>query len=365
MKGGKKLKVLFVIEQISVTYKYYENLVAELQKTESVRIEILNLVADDAVNSRLATFCERTYSLDKSRSYKNQVGKIRKIISESDPDIIHAHEVIPAFYAAFGLLTAFSSKKLIFHRHHSFYRNRATMMMEKIAFKRCDLAISVSDTSKAKALDEHPRSAIKIKRLYNGVTVKDTHESICFDHKKYEGYTKIVLLARLREGKGHLVGIDAVEIVKQKYPKTILLFAGEGGFRPVIEKHIHEKKMEENVMLLGDVKNIFQLMQHIDMAVLPSESEAFNLSILETMACNKLVIAKDLASIKECITDGFSGVLIQRNDPEELASKIIKYINETEERSRLAANGYTSFLENFTLPMMAQKLMSIYNELSA
>jgi glycosyltransferase involved in cell wall biosynthesis len=359
----KKIKILFVVEQSAVSYKYFENILIELNKIQAVDVEVFNLVRDEAVNNHLKQFCSRIITFPNDQPYRKQIFNIVKIIKESKPDIIHAHEVIPSFYAAIGLIVGFSGTKLIFHRHHSFYRDKATLFMERIAFLRCNLAISVSKTTQQTAFLEHPFSKKKIIQLYNGINVSDNSLPLPADLNKFKGDYKIVLLSRLKSRKGHNTAIDAIDIVRKKIPGIRLFFAGEGDYRKDIEKMISEKQLHQHVILLGDVPNIQPLLQQIDISILPSESEAFNLSILETFSCKRLSIASDLPSIRECISEEKTGVLIQPGNAKQLAEKIIFYLEDKAKRNEIALNGYNLYLEQFTTIAMVNKMITIYERL--
>lgn len=357
---SKKIKILLVIEQASISYKYFENILIEIQKYSQFNVEVFNLVKNDLVNDHLKQFCFKVSSLPTNKPYKQQLHNFKKIIRASQANIIHAHEVIPSFYAAMSLMLSCSATKLIFHRHHSFYRDTVTRIMERIAFFRCNLAISVSKTTQQVAFSEHPFSKRKIIYLYNGITINDNNLPVPINIDQYRNDYKIVLLARLRSRKGHDTAIDAIDIVRKQLPNIVLFFAGEGDYRNVLENKIAEKKMQRNVILLGDVQNIKPLLNEMDISILPSESEAFNLSILETFACGKLSIASNLPSIKECITDGKTGILIEPGNSKQLAKKIIYYLTNKQERDEIAANGYSLYNHEFTTSVMIKKITDIY-----
>jgi len=144
-----------------------------------------------------------------------------------------------------------------------------------------------------------------------------------------------------------------------------LFFAGEGDLRKEIEIMIATKGLEKNVVLLGDVQNIKPLMSKMDISILPSESEAFNLSILETFACRRLSIASDLPSIRECITNGETGILIKPGDAEQLAQKIIYFLENEAERNRIAENGFKLYEQEFKTIVMVKKIAAVYRSLFA
>jgi glycosyltransferase involved in cell wall biosynthesis len=364
-KQLKKIKVLFFIEQHSISYKYFENILVELKKMPSFEVEVFNLISNKEVNDHLAQFCSGAYTFTNNEPYKKQVFNVKEFIRKSNPDIIHAHEVIPAFYAAMGLMAGFSGIKMIFHRHHSFYRNKATKIMERVAFFRCNIAVSVSKTTQQVAFKEHPFGKKKIVQFYNGIGVADNGIALPVDMEPYNGVPKIVLLARLRARKGHDTAIAAINIVRKKIPGAVLFFAGEGDFRKEIETMIAARGVQKNVVLLGDVQNIMPLMNKMDISILPSESEAFNLSILETFASRRLSIASDLPSIRECITDGETGVLVIPGNAAQLAERIIYYLENETERNRIAGNGYKLYEQEFTTAVMVNKIAMLYKSLLA
>ncbi len=357
---AKKIKILFVIEQHSISYKYYEQILIELKELGHFETEVFNLVSSEKVNQHLKQYCSAIYTFDPRKSYKRQILTARNIIQKAKPDIVHAHEVIPAFYASLGLTLSCSRAKLIFHRHHSFYRNRATKFMERIAFWRSNLSICVSKTMREKTITEHPLAMKKIIYLYNGIKIEDSSNPILFKFDKYCGYHKILLLARLRSGKGHHIAIAAIEIIQKRFPNIVLFFAGDGELKTELNKVIVQKGLAENIILLGDVNNIRALFSNIDISILPSESEAFNLSILETFASKKLSIASNLPSIKECIVDGKTGVLIEPNNAQSLAEKIIYYIENKALREEIAYNGYELYCREYTTKRMVNKLEEVY-----
>ena len=361
MAAAKKIKILLLIEQISVAYKYFENLAAELSTNDLFEIEIFNLCADEAVNEKLSKVCRRLYTLPKDRPYKKQLLAVCRIIRNCKADIIHAHETIPAFYGAMALMLNFSFKKLIFHRHHSYYRDTAIHFMERIAFVRCNLSISVSQTSLEQAQREHPSGKKKMTLIYNGVTLKDTGIPLPIDISQFNN--KLVLVAWFVEGKGHELAMDAINIVRQTVPDVTLFFAGDGDIRTHLEELIIAKKLEQHVIILGAVNNMYSLLSQVDISILPSKAEAFNLSILETFAAKKLSIASDLPSIRECITDKQTGVLIDSSEPQQLASEIIYYLQHPDERNRIAENGFRKYHSDFTTEIMSEHIGGCYKKL--
>src|SRR5208282_3999130 len=60
-----------------------------------------------------------------------------------------------------------------------------------------------------------------------------------------------------------------------------------------------------------------------DVVVMPSESEALALVYLETQACERVLIASDIAAAREVIDDGETGILFRKGDVADLTAKIL------------------------------------------
>ena len=71
-----KKKILFCIEQSTLAYKYFEDIIGELNKYPDYEIEIFNLAAHEAVNAHLATLGNKVLTLSPGRSYKKQLFQI-------------------------------------------------------------------------------------------------------------------------------------------------------------------------------------------------------------------------------------------------------------------------------------------------
>lgn len=60
-----------------------------------------------------------------------------------------------------------------------------------------------------------------------------------------------------------------------------------------------------------------------DMVVMPSESEALAMVYLETQACERVLIASDIAAAREVIDDGETGILFSKGDVADLTAKVL------------------------------------------
>jgi glycosyltransferase involved in cell wall biosynthesis len=78
------------------------------------------------------------------------------------------------------------------------------------------------------------------------------------------------------------------------------------------------------------------------------------------MAYGKAVIGTEVGGIPEIITNGFTGILTQSGNVDELEKAMFKLISDTEYRMRLGLNARNSVYQRFSSDQMVKKSLSIY-----
>lgn len=111
-----------------------------------------------------------------------------------------------------------------------------------------------------------------------------------------------------------------------------LAVAGDGPLRSMIES-----SGISNISVLGKLSmpDIAALLISSDLFCIPSRSEGFCTSLLEASACGTPSIATDIGGARELIPDSSYGIILQSNDPRELASSLIDALdNKTSLRKK-------------------------------
>jgi glycosyltransferase involved in cell wall biosynthesis len=84
----------------------------------------------------------------------------------------------------------------------------------------------------------------------------------------------------------------------------------------------------ESVRFLGTRSDIPRLLSTSDLFVLTSHNEANPVSILEAMSMAKPVVATNVGSIREAVSNGVTGYLVNPGDVAALADRVVELLDD-------------------------------------
>ena len=226
-----------------------------------------------------------------------------------------------------------SKKNSLFSKINFFGLYSFLIIFESFIFKKCDRFVCNSKSIV-------PRSVKNCQVVYNGVDV-DYFKPLAVDElKKKLGLNKDLLTIGIHGGISETKGIYyLVRALKSFEGKINFIFIGDGHLLNYCKKEIPW------AIYTGFIpgKEISKYINCLDVEVLPTIKEgndSFPNSLLEAMACEKVVIGTKMGGIPEMITDGEDGFLIEPNSTNEII-KIFNYmiknkkqVNELRERAK-------------------------------
>jgi len=102
-----------------------------------------------------------------------------------------------------------------------------------------------------------------------------------------------------------------------------------------------------------------------DVFVLPSRLEGLPVSIMEAMLAGTAIVASDVGSVDEEITDGVTGRLVPPEDPEALAEVLAEVLADDAVRHEMGARAREVALQKFTVGATVEQYCQIYQRLLA
>jgi glycosyltransferase involved in cell wall biosynthesis len=179
-------------------------------------------------------------------------------------------------------------------------------------------------------------NAVDVKQFSPGSKNKQLMEKLSL------GKDQIVVahISNLKSAKRPLDIVHSAVKVLQNNPGLVYLIVGDGAYKEEMEYLCKKNHLENSFRFVGWVDNqlIPDYMNLADIVISSSETEGFSRVYLETQAAGKVLLASDIDPAREAITDRVNGVLFEKGNIDELASKVIELAENQQLRRMIADN---------------------------
>ncbi len=174
-------------------------------------------------------------------------------------------------------------------------------------------------------------------------------------------------VGRMLWDKGAGVFAKAAEIVHKSNPQVEMVLIGMpdvGNPRSIPEQKIKEWEQKGVLAWWGWQSNMPEVYGKLHALAYPTNyGEGVPTVLLEAGATKRALIASDSPGCREVIEDGINGYLVDANDPQELADKILHLASSENEYNTLRENGYLNIVENFTTRTINSQTILVYAKL--
>lgn len=287
-------------------------------------------------------------------------------------DVIHIH-LVGCFL--FGMYTAYFAgvKKKIITWHNiydnsirkwkfdsSIYFNIRTIFRIKMGSVMANKIISVSSDVKNKNCRYYKIKDDKVVVTYNGISpfefTQKTFDGNYLTNKSFA----IGAVGTLQHQKDYITMIDVVKQLSVKFPKIKLHIMGEGPERKNIEDHIKKLKLQEHVLLKGNVKNVPDALIEFDLYLMTSLWEGFSIALLEAMAVGMPIVATNVGGNSEAVVNKKTGLLVPAKDVVSISNAVESIIVEPLKAKQYGKAAQIRFNENFTIRKMMTNLEAVF-----
>jgi glycosyltransferase involved in cell wall biosynthesis len=176
-------------------------------------------------------------------------------------------------------------------------------------------------------------------------------------------------VGRMQPTKGVVTLIEAMRSVWASESRVRLLLAGRRFPRGTQQDREFEQALTglssgERARVIHvdgfDDKEKPSIFDAMDVFAMPSIAESFGIAYLEAWMCRKPVIGSRIGSTQCVVEDGVDGVLVDPNDPREIASAIFELLADREKAQRMGQEGYEKTLSAFTWDKVTDRVEQIY-----
>jgi glycosyltransferase involved in cell wall biosynthesis len=218
--------------------------------------------------------------------------------------------------------------------------------------------------------------ATKARVIYDAVEVPtaDMTESNATVRRELgvpDGCVVVGTVARVSPQKDYFTLADAATEILAKHPKTRFLVVGDNSLVDLNRSHYGEvvKKLEElgiadRFIFTGHRTDVPRLIAAMDICVLCTHREGFPLSILETMAMRKPVVATAVGGIPEIVKPGVTGYLHQHGNNKELADAIMCLIEDPAKINQIGLAACEHVRLNYSRQKFSNEVLKAYSDLT-
>ena len=167
-------------------------------------------------------------------------------------------------------------------------------------------------------------------------------------------------LGRIHQSKGLDLLVNAFfELIKEDPSLNLIISGPDDGYLNQLKKLIKYLNLEKNVIFTGYVtgNEKISLLSCSEISILPSESEAFGLSLLESIACNTPVICSRNCGMAELI---HNKVGLSSNYSKKDYMTSIKSILYDEELSQNFRSNCEKFIIEYDWKNIIKKIECVY-----
>lgn len=370
----KKIKVLNIISDTNIggagkcVITYCNNY--DKDKFEIIVAMPKNSLLKSEIEKAKVRVIELDGLRDKSLDI-SAIRKIRKIIKEEKPDIVHTHASLSARIAA----KQYKKCKIVYTRHCDFpissiYKYKIVKKINGL-LNQCltDKVIATSEQAKENLEKQGINSKI-ITTILNGVTKmpETTLEEKNQIKEKYsiKSYDIVVgYLARIEELKGHKYFIEAAKIVSENTNKKYkFLIMGSGSYEDEAKELVHKLGLDDVVIFTGFIKDVHEMLNIVDIQINASYlSETTNLSLLEGMSLGIPTVATKCGGTPKMIEEFENGILVEKADANSLAQGIINIIKDEEKFQYMKKRSKEIYEERYTSKVYARNIEKVYESL--
>jgi glycosyltransferase involved in cell wall biosynthesis len=267
-----------------------------------------------------------------------------KVLRARHADVVHMHG-----YGAttFGRLCAWRMGiPSILHEHAN---HGDTPWFQKAADRllapHTDLAIAVSESTAEFTIRARLMPAERTKTVYLGAPLDEFArargpEEIAAARATLgidPDTTAVGTVTRLMPAKGNEYLVGAVPEIVRRHPNARVFIAGEGELQQALEQQAQALGLGDRLVFLGFQRDVAAVLSAFDVLVFPSLWEGTPLTVFETLAMGRPIVATDADGLMDVLADQRDALVVPQRDSARIAQAVSTLIEQPALAARLAA----------------------------
>ena len=330
------------------------------------RVSLVSLRRKDLSEETLdALGIDITY-LERTKFDPRTLPALLRVVDAKQIDIMHLHGYGASTFGR--LVGALRRIPTIVHEHANltdtpWYQKVVDRLLEPAT----DIAIAVSESTAGFLINAREIPAAKVKVVYLGVPLeefsRDRSAAEIADAKRELGIAPgefaVGTVTRLHESKGNSYLIDAAAQVVRERPNARFFLVGEGPLLQDLKAQASALRLEDRFVFAGFRRDVAGTLSAFDLVAFPSLWEGTPLTVFETLAMGKPVVATDADGLLDVLRDRHDALIVPKRDAAALAGAIIQAMDDPALRERLGAEARVTGRQ-YDIALFVRKMERLY-----
>ncbi|WP_128478759.1 glycosyltransferase family 4 protein [Halorussus pelagicus] len=338
--------------------------------------DVTVLTSDHGDRSLPRTAVRDGYALKRHREVASPVdnsivpGLAKSLWDLADEyDVVHAHSHL-FFSSNVAALVASLTDAALVVTNHGLFSQTANRWVQEVhlrtvgrkTFDAAERVFCYSETDRDRLQSYGVQTPVAVVR--NGIDCTtfrpvESDESERAGERNDNGDT-LLFVGRLKPGKGVGVLLEAMAELREQFPDLTLRVVGDGPLRASLEEYAADCGVADRVTFAGwrSQEDLPAEYGAASVFVLPSLSEGFPRTVLESLACETPVVTTDLPQL-ESVLDGV-GLTVPPESPGMLASAVGELLADDERRERMGAAGRSLVTDRYSWDRTVERTTAAY-----
>ncbi len=356
--GGVEIATLRLVE---ATRQQFRHIAFCLPDAEVLRD------AFEKLNVETATYISPVPSLRHAGRFYKESRAVARQIRKAEADIVHFSDERAANHNS--LAAYLSGAKMVCHLRVSYPR---LDWRQRLCLLPVHSFIFVSQEAKQSFALSLPAAMTRV--IYDAIDIPlaDTTQSNAAVRRELgvtDGCILVGMVARVSRQKDYFTLADAAVRILARRSDTRFLVVGDNSIVDLNRSHyaevaqrLKELGIADRFIFTGHRNDVPRLIAAMDICVLCTHREGFPLSLLETMAMGKPVVATSVGGIPEIVKHGLTGYLHQHGNSGELADAVLALIEDPEVARRIGSTARVHVLQHHTRQRFSAEIARAYSD---
>jgi L-malate glycosyltransferase len=144
-----------------------------------------------------------------------------------------------------------------------------------------------------------------------------------------------------------------------------LLLVGDGPDRNQLERRAHQLGIAKRCLFVGYQDDVARIYRGIDALLLPSANEGTPVSVIESLAAERPVVATRVGGVADIVRNDVDGYLVEVGDTDGAADRLAELARDPDLRGRMGAEGRVRVVRRYAVDRLVDDVDALYRSLLA